>query len=103
METIPGKLILTWDISPKTEQKYFEFLIREFLPEMQKLGFQLTDAWVTVYGEHPQILVGAVMPTVEEIKGILETEEWFSLSRKLNDFVYNYKQKITEANGGFQF
>ena len=103
MEIEPGKLILTWDVSPKNEQKYFEFLVREFLPGMQKLGFQLTDAWVTVYGERPQILIGAVMASVNEIRETLDSAEWFSLVGKLNDYVINYKQKLTVANGGFQF
>ncbi|RJQ39356.1 MAG: hypothetical protein C4545_10540 [Anaerolineaceae bacterium] len=103
METEPGKIILTWDVSPKNEQKYFEFLVREFLPGMQKLGFQLTDAWVTVYGDRPQILIGAIMTSVEEIRGILDSAEWFSLTGKLKEFVINYKQKLTVANGGFQF
>jgi hypothetical protein len=103
METEPGKIILTWDVSPQNEQKYFEFLVREFLPGMQKLGFQLTDAWVTVYGDRPQILIGAVMSSIEEIRGILDGAEWFTLTGKLKEFVINYKQKLTIANGGFQF
>ena len=59
---MPGKLIMTWDINPEHEQEYFEFVVREFLPQVQKFGFQLSDAWVTVYGERPQIMVGADSP-----------------------------------------
>ncbi|NMC46814.1 MAG: hypothetical protein GYA52_08265 [Chloroflexi bacterium] len=103
MEKEPGKIILTWDVSPKNEQKYFEFLVREFLPGMQKIGFQLTDAWVTVYGDRPQILIGAIMPSVDEIREVLDGADWYSLINKLKDFVVNYKQKIAVANGGFQF
>ncbi|HOJ01448.1 MAG TPA: hypothetical protein PLL88_07500 [Anaerolineaceae bacterium] len=103
METEPGKIILTWDVTPQYEQKYFEFLVREFLPGMQKLRFQLTDAWVTVYGNRPQILVGAVMTSVEEIRTVLDSAEWFTLTGKLKEYVINFKQKITVANGGFQF
>jgi hypothetical protein len=51
---MPGKLIMTWDINPEHEQEYFEFVVREFLPQVQKLGFQLNDAWVTVYGNQPR-------------------------------------------------
>ncbi|NMC29392.1 MAG: hypothetical protein GYA45_04905 [Pelolinea sp.] len=103
MESEPGKIILTWDVTPQNEQKYFEFLVREFLPGMQKLGFQLTDAWVTVYGNRPQILIGAVMASVDEIRTILDGADWFTLVGKLKDYVINYKQKLTIANGGFQF
>ena len=58
------KLIMTWDITPDREQEYFEFVIREFIPGVQRLGFELSDAWATVYGSQPQILVGAVLPSM---------------------------------------
>ncbi len=54
------KLIMTWDIVPEREQEYFEFVVREFIPGVQRLGFELSDAWATVYGTQPQILVGAM-------------------------------------------
>ena len=100
---MPAKLILTWDISPNREQEYFEFVVREFLPELQKMGFKLSDAWVTVYGEYPQIMVGAILPSIGEIEEIISSEKWISLENKLRDFVTGYKYKIVTANGGFQF
>jgi hypothetical protein len=98
-----AKLILTWDIKPESEQEYFEFVVREFLPEVQKLGFTLSDAWVTVYGDQPQILVGATLPSVEGIKNIINSQPWGLLVEKLLQFVSDYKEKIVLANGSFQF
>jgi hypothetical protein len=100
---VPAKLIMTWDINPEHEQEYFEFVVRDFLPEVQKLGFKLSDAWVTVYGEQPQILVGAVLPTFQKVIKILDSEEWVLLVNNLLDFVTDYQQKIVSASGGFQF
>ena len=97
------KLILNWDIAPEKEQEYFEFVVREFIPGVQKLGFELTDAWATVYGDQPQIMVGAILPTREEVNKVLETSEWHSLNNQLQDFVKNYSFKVVEARGGFQF
>lgn len=98
-----GKLIMTWDITPNREQEYFEFVVREFLPEVQKLGFKLSDAWVTVYGDHPQILVGAVLPSIAQIEEIISSKKWRTLENKLLDFVNNYQYKIVGASGSFQF
>jgi len=98
-----GKLILTWDISPEHEQEYFEFVVREFLPEVQQMGFQVSDAWVTVYGQQPQILVGAVMPTMDKVKETINGEAWGTLVSKLLDFVVNFEYKIVPAHNGFQF
>lgn len=100
---MPAKLIMTWDINQEHEQEYFEFVVREFLPEVQKLGFKLSDAWVTVYGDQPQILVGAILPTFQKIIKIIDSEEWTLLVNNLLDFVSDYQEKIVPASGGFQF
>jgi hypothetical protein len=97
------KLIMTWDIMPEREQEYFEFVVREFIPGVQRLGFELSDAWATVYGSQPQILVGAIIPSKGRAQQLLDSSEWRSLHNQLQDFVHNYDQKIVDATGGFQF
>ncbi len=97
------KLIMTWDISPERDQEYFEFVVREFIPGVQQLGFELSDAWATVYGDHPQIMVGALAPTENAANKLVQSAEWTSLINKLHDYVINYSQKIVRATGGFPF
>jgi len=94
---------MSWDIGSDHEQEYFEFVVREFLPGMQRLGFELSDAWATVYGSQPQILVGAMLPNSSKVRQVLRTNEWQSLNNQLKSFVKNYSQKIVEARAGFQF
>jgi hypothetical protein len=97
------KVIMTWDILPEREQEYFEFVVREFIPGVQKLGFDLTDAWATIYGTRPQIMVGATLPSLARINRVLQSEDWASLNNQLQDFVQNYVVKVVESQGGFQF
>ncbi|NTV36016.1 MAG: hypothetical protein HGA53_03595 [Anaerolineaceae bacterium] len=97
------KLIMTWDISPNHEQEYFEFVVRDFIPGVQRLGFELSDAWATVFGEQPQILVGATLPSPAKARQILRSAEWKNLHGQLQDYVVNYSEKVVEARGGFQF
>lgn len=100
---MPVKLIMTWDIARDHEEEYFEFVVREFIPGVQRMGFELSDAWATVYGESPQILVGALLPNLTRARHLLRSQEWKTLNGQLQDFVHNYTQKIVEAHGGFQF
>jgi hypothetical protein len=97
------KLIMTWDIAPEREQEYFEFVVREFIPGVQRMGFELTDAWATLYGTQPQIMVGATLPSLGSVQQVLHSNEWQSLQNQLQDFVQNYQQKVVESQGGFQF
>jgi len=97
------KVIMSWDIIQGREQEYFEFVVRRFMPGVQKLGMVLSDAWVTIYGDHPQILVGAVVPGLEKAENILNSEEWTQLNQRLLDYVHNYELKLAPLQGGFQF
>lgn len=100
---MPVKLLMSWDILPEREQEYFEFVVREFIPGVQRMGFELSDAWATVFGPQPQILVGAVAPTPAKAQQILDSSEWKSLQNQLMDYVRNYNDKIVSLRGGFQF
>jgi len=97
------KVIMSWDIVQGREQEYFEFVVRSFMPGVQKLGMALSDAWVTIYGDHPQILVGAVVPGLDKAQEIVISDEWFQLNNKLMDYVENYQLKLAPLQGGFQF
>ena len=61
------KLLMTWDILPGREQDYFEFVVRDFIPGLQRLGLEPSDAWFTMYGEKPQIMTSAQMPSLARL------------------------------------
>lgn len=96
------KLLMSWDILPGREQDYFEFVVREFIPGMQRLGLEPTDAWFTMYGDQPQIIAGAMMPTRQEMENILTSTDWQNLTEQLLTFVENFNFKIVPARKGFQ-
>jgi hypothetical protein len=96
------KLLMTWDIMPGREQDYFEFVVREFLPGMQNMGLEPSDAWFTVYGSQPQIMVAAQMDSQDAMVKLLSTPEWSGLTNRLLDYVVNFQLKIVEARSRFQ-
>ena len=96
------KLLMSWDIRSGREAEYFEFVVKEFAPGLIRLGLQPSEAWYTVYGEHPQILTGCVAEDLATIRNILGTSEWQELKEKLGEYVTGYHQKIIPATGGFQ-
>lgn len=96
------KLLMTWDIIQGREQEYFEFVVREFVPGVQHLGIQPTEAWYTTYGRRPQILTGVVADTLVRMELALGTEEWRRLRDRLLDYVTNFESRIVRSTGGFQ-
>jgi len=96
------KLLMSWDIKEELEQAYFEFMMREFVPGLIRLGIQPTEAWYTVFGEGPRILTGGVTDDLETMEKILASDEWRELEAKLLNLVTNFQYKVIRANGRFQ-
>ena len=96
------KLLMTWDILPGREQEYFEFVVRDFIPGMQRLGLEPSDAWFTMYGDQPQIMAAAQMSTFNSLQRVLNSTEWKNLTQQLLDYVENYEFKVVQARSGFQ-
>lgn len=99
------KLLMHWDIRPGRDQEYFEFVVREWVPGIQKLGLQPTGAWYTVYSRNkdaPQIMTEGIASDLETMRDILSSTDWQGLYARLQEFVQNYQQKIVHVTGGFQ-
>ena len=99
----PVQLIMTWDIAPTREREYFEFVVRTFIPALQNMGFELSEAWATAYGNQPQIQVGAKLPDLPQLQQTLRSKEWHDLHEQLLEYIINYNQKVTRVLSRFQF
>ena len=97
------KVIMTWDIASDHEQEYFEFVIGEWVPGVQRLGFQPVDAWATVFGSYPQIQVGLLADSAPKVRELMASKDWGALEDRLQSFVNNYAYKVVSARNGFQF
>jgi hypothetical protein len=73
---MPVKVIMTWDIAAERDQEYFEFIIGEFVPGVQRLGLQPAEAWATLYGSYPQIQVGLLAPDANQARRVLTSNDW---------------------------
>jgi len=97
------KVLMTWDIDGERDQAYFEFVIGEFIPGVQRLGLQPAEAWATVYGSYPQIQVGLLASDTDQARKVFDSEEWIVLQDQLFNYVKNFSYKVVPARGGFQF
>ena len=97
------KVLMTWDIASERDQEYFEFVIGEFIPGVQRLGLQPSEAWATIYGAYPQIQVGLLANDVTQARRILDSDDWNVLQERLFNYVKNFSYKVVPARGRFQF
>ncbi len=96
------KLLMTWDILPGREQEYFEFVVRDFIPSIQRMGLEPSDAWFTMYGDQPQILAAVQVPSMNSLQKVLNSPDWDKLKGQLLDYVEDFEFKVVPARSGFQ-
>jgi len=98
-----AKLLMRWNVRSEIEDsEYYEFLVHEFIPGMNKLGIADIQVWATAYGECEQKLVSGITQTTEHMRKALNSEEWVILTDKLATYVEKLGQKVIPATQGFQ-
>lgn len=97
-----SKILMRWDIRPDKESEYFEFLVHEFIPALNKLGIADILVWYTAYGDCEQKLAEGTTESMEKMRSILQSEEWIILTDKLQNYVVDFNLKVIAATRGFQ-
>jgi hypothetical protein len=97
------KLILMYDIVAGENDKYFQFVVREFVPAVQDLGLYLWRVYHTAYGERPLRQVEFLAESLETVQTALSSPRWQSLEGRLEQYITNYTRKLVSFRDGFQF
>ncbi|MEK7324538.1 MAG: hypothetical protein AAB217_04700 [Chloroflexota bacterium] len=97
------KVLLSYDIIPETQESYYQFMLGELVPTVQKMGLGMAEAWHTAVGDYPLRLVAFVGETRESVDSVLESEQWEDLESRLQQYVTNYTRRIVPFRNRFQF
>lgn len=96
------KLLLSYDVRTEALQEYYQFVMGSYVPSMQEMGLQMSEAWHTAYGDSPNRLIGFVCENQEIMSNLLGSEKWLSLNEQLQQFVSSFSYKVIPYRGGFQ-
>lgn len=96
------KLLLSYNIGPTDTRAYYEFVLGRYIPVLQALGLEMSEAWHTAYGEYPNRLVGFVCRDKNTMIDLLENDTWFELNDQLQEHVSDFSYKIIPYGIGFQ-
>ena len=99
-----NKALLSWNIRPGNEREHFQ-RIRAFVNKLPTLGLDLSDEWYTIYGDSPQVLLGIVAQdgAEEPLERVLSSGGWTELLKELEQYITDYRQRVVEIKGQFQF
>jgi len=99
----PVKLLITYDPDPGQQEDYFQYVLGEFVPSMQRLGLPMSEVWHTAYGDYPLRLAAFVAPDWTAMQEILDTATFQDLERRLQQYVSNYERRVVLLKNRFQF
>lgn len=97
------KLLLSYNIRPDGAQEYYEFVLGHYIPAMQSMGLEVTEAWHTAYGDYPKRLVAFVSHDRETVRRLMIDETWEELNERLLQYVTDFDYKVIDYKIGFQF
>lgn len=100
---IGGKLLLIYDVDTDDTNAYFRFFLGKYIPIMQTLGLEMSEAWLTAYGDFPNRLVGFIGRDIEQLLKLPQNSTWHDLNQELGHFVTSFEYKIIKYREGFQF
>ena len=95
-------LLLSYDVSPEHMQEYYRFVLGRYVPVMQAMGLEMSDAWHTAYGNFPNRLIGFVAREKKTLVEVLDNESWAALNEELQQFVSDFNYKVIPYREGFQ-
>jgi len=93
---------MQWNIRAGREESYFEFITQQFPAQLMKSGVQLSDAWYTLYGDWPQVMMGFVVEDLDTLQEFLKSETWTQLLGRLRFYISDYHHKAVPARNRFQ-
>jgi len=101
-DAIGIKILLSYHLNTAYTQDYYQFVLGRYIPAMQEMGLQMSEAWHTAYGSAPNRLVGFVCSDWQTMEGVLTDESWLSLNEQLEEYVSEFSYKVIPYRGGFQ-
>jgi hypothetical protein len=103
LESQGYKLLISYDVKPESVQGYYQFVLGQYIPVMQALGLEMSEAWHTAYGNWPNRLVGFVARDEQSINELVKGDTWAELNEQLEQYVSEFRYKIIPYREGFHF
>ncbi len=97
------KLLMTYDPVPELRESYFDYMMGEFIPRLERLGLTMCESWHTAYGEYPLRLIAFMAPDGRTMDEILTSHAFATLEDGFKAYVSNYRRRTVPGRGWFQF
>jgi len=91
---MPVKLNHYWTINPIKAKDYNQFILKEFIPGVNRLGMHTVAGWAVLVGEYSDIIFETVTNDLELLEKAMRNPNYQKLKQSLLQFIKSYKTKV---------
>jgi len=88
------KVMISYDMAEGKEQECQEYLAKEVAPLLNRMGFDVTDVWYTIWGNSPQVRGGGEVASLNDARRIFFSNEWREVENALEPLTENLKVRV---------
>jgi hypothetical protein len=96
---MPVKFNQYWNVIPNRTKDYEKFIIRDFIPGLNRLGIQIVAGWSVIIGAYSEIMLEGVSNDLDLLEQALKQSKYKKLNEDLLSHVKGYKTKILIPSG----
>jgi hypothetical protein len=96
---MPVKFNQYWTINEEKNGDYVNFVMKEFIPGMNRLGIHVVAGWSVLVGGYSEIIFEGVSNDLYLLEEALRNQHYNQLKDALLDHVKSYKTKVLVSNG----
>ena len=90
-----------WNIIPDKWDEYVDFMQRNRIPTLNRLGINIVAIWCSLIGAGPQIISVGVSEDLEHCEDALRSDEYYETNCQLLHYVTDYRSKLLVSSGRF--
>ena len=100
---MPVKYNQYWSVIPDRTKGYEKFIIRDFIPALNRTGIQIVAGWSVIIGAYTEIMLEGVSNDLDLLEQALKQSKYKELYDNLLSYVKGYKTKILVPSGRTDF
>ena len=97
------KLLVTYNYLTYRDLEYRRFMIQQWIPAMQAMGFEPGEVLHTLWGKYPARLVVLYAGDLNTIERTMVSDEWQRWHSQLRSFVTDLRYRVVKARPWFQY
>jgi len=93
------KLNHYWTVNPRKRDDYEKFVIKQFIPGVNRLNMHTVAAWSVMVGAYSDFILETMSQDLDLLEEALRSEKYRKLMADLQLHITNYKTKVLISTG----